>query len=255
MLVHRVAADAGSWIRPRLTGPWGSVTGVVPDGYEAYVRILHPVEHGEHVLRWSDVAAVTGRRMHPLVQWWRLVDADEALNPISDLFNGDPPHTGELILPAANALFATLTLHTANPDASYFGFWTGYSGDNGAHTWPTAVHDLHLGARGARAPALALADELELPGREYALVLGSLDTATHIIEHLDCSARGPTSANLMWPSDRQWFVASEIDFDSTLIACDTDTAHALTTHGDLEAYRVGPHDSLQSDADTLNPQL
>ena len=215
-------------------------------------RILHPVEYGERILRWSDVAAVTGRQMHPLVQWWRLVDADEPLNPVSTLFDGDPPHTGELIQPAANALFATLTPHTANPDATYFGFWTGYSGNNGTHTWVGAVHDLRSAAHRTKPPTPPSTEELGLPGREYGLLLGSLNAAPHIADYLDYHASGPTSPNLMWPTDRQWFVASEIDFDSTLIACSTEAARAITSHNELEAYSVDPNDSLQSDADNVN---
>ena len=85
------AMSVGGWIRPRLTGRWGSLTALVPAGYPAYVRILHPVLYGDQVLKWSGVAAVTGRNVHPLVQWWRLVDATDSINPVSTLFDGDHP--------------------------------------------------------------------------------------------------------------------------------------------------------------------
>ncbi|HEY5319256.1 MAG TPA: hypothetical protein VIJ76_00115, partial [Galbitalea sp.] len=76
----RWSADiaAGDWIAARLSG-WGCVGGTVPRGYERYARIFHPVSASkvlgvppvrEHrVLRWADVAALRGTRMHPAAQW------------------------------------------------------------------------------------------------------------------------------------------------------------------------------------------
>ncbi|MGW4479703.1 hypothetical protein [Rhodococcus triatomae] len=52
------------------------MTAVVPGGFEAYVRVLHPVVNDdERFVRWRDVAVITGRRVHPSVQWWRLIGA------------------------------------------------------------------------------------------------------------------------------------------------------------------------------------
>lgn len=249
--MEHVDASVGSWIRPRLTGRWGSVTGVVPAGYDAYVRILHPVDSATHLLRWSDVAKLTGRQMHPLVQWWRLIGADKPLNPVSTLWGGSAPTTGEMMVPAANAMLATLAEHTATPNVTYFGFWTGYAGNNGTHTWIGADQDLRADARPDELSA-SPPHELELPGRRYGLLQGSLDAARHIVAYLDQHETGPTSPNVMWPNDRQWYAAAEIDFDSTLVACSTDAARALASHEGLEAYTVATTDSLQFDADTIN---
>ena len=47
-----VSGDSGAWIAPRL-GSWGSVGGVAGRGFEAYARVLHPVEVGDgaHAMR------------------------------------------------------------------------------------------------------------------------------------------------------------------------------------------------------------
>jgi hypothetical protein len=53
------------WIAPRLS-PWEdeyTITIVVPAGFEAYVRVLHPAEtpdDRDHLVRWADVAAWSG---------------------------------------------------------------------------------------------------------------------------------------------------------------------------------------------------
>lgn len=64
----------GEWIGERLGGPFGYVGSVVPRGYAAYARVLHPVpapgpSFDGAPLRWADVCRATGRRLHALAQW------------------------------------------------------------------------------------------------------------------------------------------------------------------------------------------
>jgi hypothetical protein len=48
------------WIAAGLTCPPGPVTGSVPGGYPAYVRLCHPSESGERTFTWSEVADAIG---------------------------------------------------------------------------------------------------------------------------------------------------------------------------------------------------
>jgi hypothetical protein len=54
----------------------------------------------------------------------------------------------------------------------------------------------------------------------------------------------PTSPNLIWPTDRAWLLASEIDFDSTLIGGSDALVEAIMDSDGIEAARVGATDSL-----------
>jgi hypothetical protein len=56
----------------------------------------------------------------------------------------------------------------------------------------------------------------------------------------------------MWPSDRAWFLASEIDFDSTLVGGTRDLIESILDNPGLDAWPVGPDDSLAYDADRIN---
>ncbi len=62
------------WIGPRL-GSWDdghTITIVVPAGFEAYTRVLHPVEtadNGDRLVRWADVAAWSGMPLRPDAQF------------------------------------------------------------------------------------------------------------------------------------------------------------------------------------------
>ncbi|MBY4126919.1 hypothetical protein HQO83_00780 [Rhodococcus fascians] len=120
-----VDGTVGAWLRPRLTS-WRTITGVIPRGYARYVRVLHPIESDdEHAIRWRDVAAVTGRQIHPQVQWWRLIGSEQSINPSSELWPGSDPEIGELLQPDNQTLLDLLAHHTATPDDAYFAVWLG----------------------------------------------------------------------------------------------------------------------------------
>jgi hypothetical protein len=58
--------------------------------------------------------------------------------------------------------------------------------------------------------------------------------------------------NLIWPANRTWLVASEVDFDSTLVGGSAELIEAIIKSPDLEAWQVQPTDSLAADADKIN---
>ena len=61
------------------------------------------------------------------------------------------------------------------------------------------------------------------------------------------------SRPLFWPADRAWCVASEIDFDSTLVGGTTELIEAISQEPTLESWPVEPDDSLAFDGDRVNP--
>src|SRR4051794_30380538 len=67
----------GNWIAPRLRGFGGRVNQVVPDGFAAYARVLHPAqdEDGQSV-PWAEVFRRTSRTAHPLMQWTSIAGAE-----------------------------------------------------------------------------------------------------------------------------------------------------------------------------------
>lgn len=61
------------WIAPRMR-PWGRhgtpVASVVPGGFAAYARVLHPVhDDGDTWLTWADACRESGATPHALMQW------------------------------------------------------------------------------------------------------------------------------------------------------------------------------------------
>lgn len=62
----------------------------------------------------------------------------------------------------------------------------------------------------------------------------------------------PQSPNIFWPTDRAWCVASEIDFDSTLVGGSQALIEDLVNSSRLEALMIQPGDALHDHADQVN---
>ncbi|MET0763475.1 MAG: hypothetical protein ABWY29_01320 [Blastococcus sp.] len=106
-------------------------------------------------------------------------------------------------------------------------------------------------ARGPPADALA-GPRLRHPGRDYLVFGGPLRAALRMGEQVTDDWFSPQSPNLMWPDDRSWCLASEIDFDSTLIGGSQELVDALLGCPGLEAWPVSPTDDLSFRGDRIN---
>ncbi len=266
--------SVADWLPARVSGAPGTVSGVVPAGYPAYARVLHPVDaetDRSPAARWSEVAQVTGRRTHPLVQWHRLIGSADPWNPESPLWPEGRPNQGSLSTAPLLALCTVLAEHTRTPEDCTFALWEGFGHlHGGMRMLLTAQHPSRaprwiprLGRRRARwtsgVPVPGALDDadlraprLELPGRDYLLFAGPLDAIEDLVRYESDPFPGEQSPNLFWPADRSWCVGTEIDFDSTIVAGDADLIDAVLASPELEAWPVQPGDSLRFDGDTLN---
>jgi hypothetical protein len=218
----------GAWIEPLLGGEFGAVTLQVPDCFPAYARICHPAlgDAGEPV-DWPTVAKATGRTPHALMQWHALVGSPDPFNFTGSLWAGHDPQRGSLDAGQLRSLCDLLAAHTTDATHCFAGVWAGWGSIDAPASHP----------------------ELRLPGREYHLLEGPLAAASEV-GHDRWPA--PQSPNLLWPKDRAWFVASEIDFDSTLVGGTNELIETILKQPTLDAWPVSPTDSLAHDADKVN---
>jgi hypothetical protein len=86
------------------------------------------------------------------------------------------------------------------------------------------------------------ARRLDVPGRDYLLFSGPLDTATVMGWQADDGRFWPQSPNLFWPDDLAWCVGSEVDLRSTVVGGTARLIDSLIDDGELEAWRVRPDD-------------
>ncbi len=181
--------------------------------------------------------------MHPTAQFTR--------------FNwSQDPHQGGLDRIEATALVDVLRKHTSATADCWLAIWHGYAELTGAASITSLKEQRGLRSwlaglmrrrQRSGVPALATAPTVSLPKREYYLYKGAIE----VVPRFEFSPGSLQTPNMWWPQDRAWFVATEIDFDSTLVACNDTCARALLI-SELEALEVLPEDRLDIDGDSIN---
>jgi hypothetical protein len=271
----RPIADAGvgDWIAPRLRGFGGRVNQVVPDGFDAYVRVLHPPadERGEPAT-WAEVCRRTGRTPHALMQWQSIAVVVEHVtmrgrwphrypsSTHSSDWPGQEPAMGQAPPELLRPLLDVLGRFTAEPSECVHALWEGW-GWLGEGSWavltvadgsgpPERVPD----ARPGLPDDVLRLPRLQLPNRAYLLFAGPLAAALRMGHQITDDWFVPQSPSLLWPADRSWCLATEIDFDSTLVGGPAELAEALLAAPGLEAWAVPPDGDLTLDGDLRNPR-
>jgi hypothetical protein len=240
------------WIGPRLA-PWGgdhTAAIVVPTGFAAYARVLHPAEtpeHGGRLVRWGDVAAWSGLPLRPDAQFHSI-----ALPPTDP---GEPPpyqsqgpRAGSLDRSDAEVLTGILRDWTATPEDCWFCVWDGYGWETGRLLFSVASSSTGQPPATAAPPRqdpvpqpVLEGPRVELPKRSYLLYQGPAEAALTLPALEGAFEQCP---NLWWPADRAWCVASEIDLPWTYIGGPRGLIDAILADERVEALPAAPDDRV-----------
>ena len=244
--------NTADWIRERLHPFARDVGSVVPSGFPAYARIFHPAGiagRPDVEARWSEVAALTGKTVHPEMQFHAI--APPPHDPQPHFYE---PRLGVLSTSQAEALVEVLANHTTTPNSCWLCLWDGYGY---LHPGGTAV--FVIAARGPFARLRVALKRLQLrlsrprtprrdgprvrlPARDYLLFHAPIREALGWQE-------GP---NLWWPEDRAWCVASEIDFPYTYVGGAPDLIDAILNDPAIEALPAKDTDGINYTSDKVN---
>jgi len=182
------------WIAERLA-PFNShrVASVVPAGFDAYCRVLHPIEtpeRGGRLVRWAQVAAWSGTTIGRDSQFHSV--ALPPTRPETEApWSGQGPRQGSLYPPDAEVLAETLRAFTTTPENCWFGIWDGFGWDH--RVVLTAVVKKGITRRQRRAhqplsrlpdpvpPAVRAGTRVRLPGRDYLLYAGPVEAIVAVI--------------------------------------------------------------------------
>jgi hypothetical protein len=249
------AVENADWIGARLH-PFKAydVGAVVPTGFAAYARILHPAFTRDQQVRWAKVAAWSGRVIHPEVQFHSLVPSPPGHRPGTEPFVC-PPRNGVLPESQVRALAGVLSRHTTTRDKCWFCLWDGY-GDLNAGTSVRAYYmgswagrwarwrdsHIHFSIRKPKALPISAKRISPNPQRSYFLFSGPITRAAGWRD-------GP---NLWWPDDLAWCVASEIDLPYTYVGGSKELIEAILHEPAIEALQSGIGDGIAYDSDRLN---
>jgi hypothetical protein len=224
-----------------MTGQEG-VALVVPGGFDAYARLLHPLEDGE---RWASVAP------------GYLRPGDERYDyPFPDAVDAAEGDMGEALV---DALVPLLSAATTTPERCHYGLWGGWGelhpGSASVVTFSSATPSLGAALRSrleirrlernrqrAQAELSAFVDACAVQpwwgGRDMLLFDGPLDAVAAIGSPWPGGWIQRRSPQWWWPADKRWFVATEIDYPWTYVAGPTALIEAIMESPTFEAVRV-----------------
>lgn len=232
--------DHARWVVASLQGQDG-VARVVPGGFDAYARVMHPLDGGR---RWSTVAP---GYLEGGTDWYEYPFPDEVSWTEGDM--------GESL---ADVLLDVLGSATGLHQPCHFALWEGW-GDLHAEShshylvrddpgplgaWRRrAVRRMVSWQRRAEAPlyefVAACAVQPWWGGRNMLLFDGPIGAVAAIgtPDPLGSGVcrRGP---QWWWPAGRAWFVATEIDYPWTYVAGPRHLVDAVIQHPDVEAVPI-----------------
>jgi hypothetical protein len=217
------SANSASWIPGRLHPFARDVGSIVPDGFAAYARVLHPpyriTPAGDKTpVRWGDIAAANNRTIADEMQLLDMSCQPTLYSASGEQLWDQQTETGNLPLEIAERLAAILPSHTLTPELCWFGVWNGYG-------------DLRIGENeGAM---------FSVPNRDLFLFHGTVGDVLTTFSQVDWIYRSP---NLWWPDDRAWCVATEIDFTWSYVGGSSACIEQILGDSDLEAIPTNPEE-------------
>lgn len=251
----------GAWIAERLVphrDDVGVLVGeIVPSGFDAYARLFHPARRRDGTpIRWRELAERYGTTIHPQMQFAHIVGTRN----IGGLDDIEPPFEG-YVPPEETAWLAdALAPYSAAATTCSFAVWDGYGslGGMGRLRWRPRESEAELRHRApaewARAKRqqreVASIPRMSIPPRDYFLFRGPLEAASHLV----FGDAGFQSANLWWPDDRAWCVATELDGHSTYVGGTEACIAAILGDDRFEALRSSIDHRFDAWGDEVNPR-
>lgn len=264
-LVPDTRVEEAEWYSAALAGFGGRVECVVPRGFPAYARILHRAgRSGSRSVRWAEVAAATGRVLHPLAQFASLAGRWEYERRVGLGWPGKNPDEGTLDLEQLRVLRRILAAHTTTGEHCWLTVWEGWG--NLPPAWSRSYPRIRQPHRAYFLFQRPLGDVVDFSIAIDSLHEETSSSARYLVSGSSSAAAAnnlavPTGARPVhlqspsqwWPADRAWVVATEIDFDSTLVAGSEALVQEIVHDDELEAFRVESTDDLTMAGDTVNP--
>ncbi|NKG22431.1 hypothetical protein [Paeniglutamicibacter terrestris] len=268
--------EQGRWLHARLATSFGDPNTVVPRGFEAYARILHPILRDrpkapetwetvftsetlsmeEELVSWATVAAVQGQQVERYSQGSDLV-APVGIDPSTPWVDAQGWRYGETVEGFLDAttlsrVAVILSRYTSTPANGVAALWEGWGSGTSARYASSKARNLVNTIRwltgGVRAKAhparsRATAARLQLPGRNHRLYSAGITEFTDPEWQSGApwaDAEGDAhSPNILWPADHAWVLVTEVDYDSTVVAGSRALMGALLASPGIEALEVG----------------
>lgn len=267
------SAASGDWLKELLAENFGEPNTFVPRGFEAYARILHPIERDRpkapetwetistaepmeferELVSWKTVAAVQGQQIHKYTQGTSLgpIDVQASVQEFFDALGWRYSQTleGNLEINTLGRVAGVLAKHTSTPQRGVAALWDGWG--SGTPVRYSSAKPTRWGSSAARAVHTARNLKRVLEGQEVKLELAGRSHklfAAGVLEFIEpvWVERAPwieevwnvQSPSILWPQDHAWILVTEVDYDSTIIAGSKQLIDALLGTDILEVFEV-----------------
>lgn len=243
------SADVGAatWLAHRLTDRQNRITDIVPSGFGAYARLLHPAEppalgRPPGPVRWREIAAWSGSELTSVSQFHSVAIPEKPVETAPPWRWPPGPRQGTLTPEDAEVLIGILHTHTRTPESCWFclGQMYGYEPvavfANGTRHYNVAKapEGAHFVTETPMPEEAYVRSKVEVPNHTYLLYRGPIQTALTGYPGRPLNQ----TANLWWPEDRAWCVGTAPGLLWTYIAGSDELVTRLVTESALEVLQV-----------------
>jgi hypothetical protein len=215
------------WTAPGF--PFGSIGWFIPfsTAYESFTRVFHSVTEDGADVSWHELASRQGVAWHPEIQF-------------ADLrYRDDHARLGSLDEPRLRSLVRDLDAAGAGTEC-VLGLWDG-------ETWVTAVGHEDSDTVTVRQEDWEASGGLRRSGpapRVYRLFSAALAEVPDVGWYARSDLAWPQPPTVFWDAQGSFCVASDPDYDSTIVASDPATQQRILADPDLEAAGIPVAGSL-----------
>jgi hypothetical protein len=250
------------WVDERLlpiraSGEGALVGEIIPTGFVAYARILHParLSAGDRYepIAWAELARERGKTIHPEVQLKALLGDEFRDGPSW----GELPEEDSIPEDLRAPVVDILRRFTARADRCWCCIWEGYGAWFGGVSYtraddPSTMRTLWREAERRAEQKQAFLEAIPKASimsgmRECLVFTGAIDA----IPGLEIGGLSHTP-NWWWPDDRAWIVVSELDAPSTYVGGSAELVRAILDEPRLEAVPSDPGHRFDWDGDRIN---
>lgn len=250
LLLYEPERDAtrAEWVIARCNGPRRTLHNVVPAGFAAYVRLLHPGWEWQAVgrseverlsvddyedrkrstpVRWREVAHHRSRAIHREMQWWDIAP-DSMIDTRSGRGGLSPPYDGEITLDMAECLFDILVRHSGENEECICAFWEGFGI---LRNVPDSIRVRGIGQQ------------------EHVLFhasLGAVRDQWRLVLKYARESSGLTP-QAVWPVTRDWYFAVPFEMQSSYLGGSAELIGEIRSEERLETLEALPGDNLLHD--------
>ena len=164
-------------------------------------------------VRWSTLAQENGVPVHPAMLFYEVVGSDPNYRTLP---NGLSRPSWSMQDDEFEALVRVLRDFTATPNQLYVALWHG-----------RGILEKHQ-------PQV----QLSFRDPDYILLKGSLDTVLQFLGYIESGLHYGQAPDLMWPEDRTWVFASDIDTFDSCVAGNQECIETVLAAPELEVLRT-----------------